>query len=678
MRRIQTAANQHGFTLIEVLIIAPLVILAVSGFIALMVAMVGDVLQTRDQNVLTYDAQDALDRIEQDAHLSTKFLSTSGTLSSPQGSDGGYTGTAAFSSSNSIIFSEPATDQSSTSPTRNLIYYAYQPNACGFNETFNKIFTIQVVYFINNGSLWRRTIVPPYNTNATVDANTICNDFLSTNRPWAQNTCSPGYTASLCETNDEEIMKNIDSFTTKYYSSPSGTTDIGAANAENATTIDVTINGKKTTAGRSFTTSNSLRVSRINNLDVDVLAPDTPVITHTFPTPDKVTFSWNAVSTAATYSMSYNINGGTWQNSTLSNSTTSYTINANRGDTVSFKLIANGGTQSSPAGTDAATMDLWTDLSLKNGWTNYGGTTFTGTAQFTKSPDGTVFLKGLVKGGTVTSGTVIATLPTGYRPAGKLIYESNTSPYSNGRIDIDSTGDILFNTGSNAYMSLDGIAFLPSTSPYTWGDVTLSNGWTQYGGSYEPVHTTIDGVGRVHTQGLARAGTTTSNTTIAQPVNSTGYQPTGTMHFPSMGSNWSDFWVWHATPTLLVKRDTQTTSYMSLQSIYYPGSTGTWTALPTLQNGWVNYGNGTDYPLAQYTKASDKVVTLRGVIKSGTTGHDILLTTLPAGYRPPERQLFVVVANDAYGRIDIDSDGKVYLEQVSSTWTSLNLSFIVN
>src|SRR5258708_5983535 len=95
--------NTEGFTLIEVLIIAPIVILAISGFVALMITMIGDSLATRDQNNLILETQDALDRIEQDTRLTTQFLATSMTMPSPQGSDSNFTGTAAFSSTNTLI-----------------------------------------------------------------------------------------------------------------------------------------------------------------------------------------------------------------------------------------------------------------------------------------------------------------------------------------------------------------------------------------------------------------------------------------------------------------------------------------------------------------------------------------------------------------------------------------------
>ncbi|HTJ72970.1 MAG TPA: type II secretion system protein, partial [Verrucomicrobiae bacterium] len=65
-----------GFTLIEMLIIAPIVIIALSGFIALMISVVGKVLLTRDQSALSYDTQNALNRIEEDTRISAKFLTT--------------------------------------------------------------------------------------------------------------------------------------------------------------------------------------------------------------------------------------------------------------------------------------------------------------------------------------------------------------------------------------------------------------------------------------------------------------------------------------------------------------------------------------------------------------------------------------------------------------------------
>jgi Tfp pilus assembly protein PilE len=255
--------SSKGFTLVELLIIAPIVVVLVSGFVALMISMVGDVLTTREQTNATYESQDALDRIERDTRLSNTFLTTTGTLTSPQGSDNSFNGTAAFTNTSStLILNELATDANPASTTRWLIYYANQPNACGSQqETSNVPFTIRVVYFLKNGSLWRRTIVPDFNHNAIVDAQTIC---ATTHDPWQQNSCSPGYTDARCKTEDEQIVRNVTSFTMKYYSSPSGTTDLGPTGAAGATTVETTINTGNSIAGRAYTSSVSLRATHLN------------------------------------------------------------------------------------------------------------------------------------------------------------------------------------------------------------------------------------------------------------------------------------------------------------------------------------------------------------------------------------------------------------------------------
>lgn len=246
-----------GFTLVEMLVIAPVVIVLIGVLIGAMVTIVGDVLITRDRNTLTYSAQEALDSIEQDTRLANQFLTTTGTLTSPQGSNNNFTGTTAFSNASSFIISVNATTKNPTDIMRQLVYKAL-PNACGVNQIFNAILPVQIIYFIKSGSLWRRAVVPTYNTNGTADANTVCS------APWQRNTCSPGYAVGICQTNDTEIMQNIDTFAVKYYLDASSTTELGTANAANASTVEVTINGKKTTAGREFTNSTVLRADKLN------------------------------------------------------------------------------------------------------------------------------------------------------------------------------------------------------------------------------------------------------------------------------------------------------------------------------------------------------------------------------------------------------------------------------
>lgn len=107
-----------------------------------------------------------------------------------------------------------------------------------------------------------------------------------------------------------------------------------------------------------------------------------------------------------------------------------------------------------------AIQPSWLSLTFQNGWVNYGYEYQT--AQYRLNNFGTVELRGRITAGTTTAGTVIATLPSGYRPPAKLsfsIVTNNTTDDQIGQIDIDSSGNIIVIRGFNTYLSLDGIRF---------------------------------------------------------------------------------------------------------------------------------------------------------------------------------------------------------------------------
>lgn len=94
----------------------------------------------------------------------------------------------------------------------------------------------------------------------------------------------------------------------------------------------------------------------------------------------------------------------------------------------------------------------WTAPLLTNSWAIFSADH----AQpgYTKTPDGIVILRGLVKSGT----GVIFTLPPGYRPdTSRLLAVASNGAL--GRVDILPNGGVQINTGSNVWFSLDQISF---------------------------------------------------------------------------------------------------------------------------------------------------------------------------------------------------------------------------
>lgn len=94
------------------------------------------------------------------------------------------------------------------------------------------------------------------------------------------------------------------------------------------------------------------------------------------------------------------------------------------------------------------------------------------------------------------------------------------------------------------------------------------------------------------------------------------------------------------------------------------GPDGAWTALPTYQNGWTDFGSG--FQAGQYKKDSRGTVWIRGTIKAGTTTFGTLLWTMPAGYRPPALIGAIFLGakstNDGIGRINVQTDGQVLMD----------------
>lgn len=91
-----------------------------------------------------------------------------------------------------------------------------------------------------------------------------------------------------------------------------------------------------------------------------------------------------------------------------------------------------------------------------------------------------------------------------------------------------------------------------------------------------------------------------------------------------------------------------------------------WTAI-TFSGAWVNQGGS--FQTCQYRKEGDRVY-LRGSAKSGAIG---ALGVLPAGFRPPANIIGHTDATNAHSRVDIQSDGTIYVQTGTLTgWLSLD------
>lgn len=101
----------------------------------------------------------------------------------------------------------------------------------------------------------------------------------------------------------------------------------------------------------------------------------------------------------------------------------------------------------------------WVSASLQNGWINYGGSD--PTAQFCKIGS-KVTIKGTIKNGNTSGGTVLFTLPSGFRPAQRFIHVGTVSGLEFIRMYIETSGVVTISStvSNNNWLSLDGIEFV--------------------------------------------------------------------------------------------------------------------------------------------------------------------------------------------------------------------------
>lgn len=263
--------NSKGFTLIEVLIIAPIIVLMIGGFVGAIITITGEVMSTRNNNMLAYNLQDTLDRIESDVGVSTNFLPESD-ISPP--TPLGYNNTTENFSNVSdtkgdmLILKTVLTDKNPLDSARQLVYLDDQPNDCtSADVNYNTIMTAVVVYFTKNNTLWRRTITPSNYATA------------GCSMPWQLPSCLPGIErGTFCKTDDIRLLDGVgvDDFHVSYFASANSTSadtiasDVEASvedrrtALEGTTSVQISLTGNQTAAGRTINQTSTVMLTKIN------------------------------------------------------------------------------------------------------------------------------------------------------------------------------------------------------------------------------------------------------------------------------------------------------------------------------------------------------------------------------------------------------------------------------
>lgn len=101
-------------------------------------------------------------------------------------------------------------------------------------------------------------------------------------------------------------------------------------------------------------------------------------------------------------------------------------------------------------------LEVRNSPALQNGWVTFGGGD--AAAAYFKDASGMVHLEGRIKDGVTTVGTLLFTLPVGYRPLNELKFAVDSAG-AHGRVEVEADGEVRLSIASGADLSLSGISF---------------------------------------------------------------------------------------------------------------------------------------------------------------------------------------------------------------------------
>jgi hypothetical protein len=164
------------------------------------------------------------------------------------------------------------------------------------------------------------------------------------------------------------------------------------------------------------------------------------------------------------------------------------------------KLVANAGNNGflSLENTRVNTSSTgWTNLAPQNGWRGASGVDPPSYHQ----DGGFVELRGGLNGG--STGQVIATLPSGQRPAADQWFDVVSANNVIGTLLVQPNGNVILHAGNPGFLALDGVRIPLAGQAST--PLSLQNGWRQAPG-VDRVGVTSDGTGFATLSGGTNGG----------------------------------------------------------------------------------------------------------------------------------------------------------------------------
>ena len=249
-----TNINKSGFTLVEILIVTPLVVLLVAGLIAAMVNITGKSLAIREKGAMIADIQSSLDTMEfdMDKAVDIPYELSAAFVHWPQAVDNSSDAITANSSGGPLIIKSASTTKNPLRDDRALAYENDSSSGgCSEPLTDNPYVPVYYVYFVRNGSLWRRVIKE--------DGANPCTPT------WQRSSCHEDYLGEThCQALDSFLLENVKTFSIDFYRD-GATTPVTSWTGSNPPVVaDITLETEKEVAGDTVQVSSTIRLTSVN------------------------------------------------------------------------------------------------------------------------------------------------------------------------------------------------------------------------------------------------------------------------------------------------------------------------------------------------------------------------------------------------------------------------------
>ncbi len=236
--------RNRGFTLVELLVISPIIMVVVLATVTFLFNEYGNLTQQNGQLNLQVEAQNILFSLQDDIWYANLFTSDiNSNLSDPYAPQGGWTSNT---SPQTLIISTPALTKNHRDPARTPVYLnestCTPPDGNGVNSALYD----SVIYFVSGTNLYKRILTAPANL-------AVCGT------PFNQQTCPPANASQSCPA-DKLMSDHLSTFTVTYYDTGNSV----VTTPENAESVKVDIGLADKAFAQNITASSSLRLRKIN------------------------------------------------------------------------------------------------------------------------------------------------------------------------------------------------------------------------------------------------------------------------------------------------------------------------------------------------------------------------------------------------------------------------------